>query len=143
MHIAANIADKVQALKKLSLTTLATHLGLEITHYSQERVLGELKVRDEVKQPFGIMHGGTSVAIAETLASIGGWLNIDETKFLCVGIEINANHIRSVKEGTVYGEALPLHIGRSTQVWEVKLHDNQKRLVCVSRCTLAIVPQEF
>ena len=142
MFIAENIADKVHALRKLSLTTLATHLGLEITHYSKERVLGELLVRAEVKQPFGIMHGGTSVAIAETLASIGGWLNIDETKFVAVGIEINANHIRSVKEGSVYGEALPLHIGRSTQVWEVKLHDNQKRLVCVSRCTLAIVPIE-
>ena len=96
-------------------------------------------VNENTIQPFGILHGGASVALAETLASIGGWLNADEGK-TAVGVEINANHIRSVKKGgRVTGKATPVKIGRSIQIWEIRITDERDKLVCMSRCTLAIV----
>ena len=98
-----------------------------------------MPVDQRTKQPFGLLHGGASVALAESLASIGGWLNVDDSKFAVVGIEINANHIRAVKSGHVTGTAVPLHRGAKTQVWEIRIADERGRLVCISRCTLAVV----
>lgn len=100
-----------------------------------------MPVNENTIQPFGILHGGASVALAETLVSIGAWLNIDENKKSAVGIEINANHIRAVKKGgTVIGTGRPVHIGKQTQVWEAKIRTREtNKLVCISRCTLAIV----
>jgi 1,4-dihydroxy-2-naphthoyl-CoA hydrolase len=98
-----------------------------------------MPVDDRTRQPFGLLHGGASVALAESLGSIGAALVIDPDKFLCVGQEINANHIRGVKEGFVIGTARPVHLGRRSHVWEIRIVDEQDKLVCISRLTVAII----
>lgn len=121
--------------------TLATTLGIEITELSPTRVVATMPVDDRTRQPFGILHGGASVALAETVASIAGTLNVDLNLFNVVGVEINANHIKAKRDGIVTGTATPIHVGRSTQVWQVTIVDEQGKTVCVSRCTLAVVPK--
>jgi uncharacterized protein (TIGR00369 family) len=98
-------------------------------------------VDDRTRQPFGILHGGASVALAETVASIAATLNVDLERFYVVGLEINANHIKAKRGGTVTGTATPIHVGRSTQVWHIAIVDEEGKTVCVSRCTLAVVPK--
>jgi len=121
--------------------TLATTLGIEITDLTPTRVVATMPVDDRTRQPFGILHGGASVALAETVASIAGTLNVDLNLFNVVGVEINANHIKAKREGIVTGTATPIHVGRSTQVWQVMIVDEQGKTVCISRCTLAVVPK--
>ncbi len=121
---------------------LATALGIDVVELTAERVVATMPVDDRTRQPFGILHGGASVALAETVASLAASMNVDLETSLAVGIEINANHLRSKREGVVTGTALPIHLGRSTQVWEVKIVDEQSRPICVSRCTLAVVPNK-
>ena len=121
---------------------LAKTLGIELTELTKERVVATMPVDGRTRQPFGILHGGASVALAETVASIAGTLNVDLEKNIVVGLEINANHIRAKTDGVVTGTATPIHIGRSTQVWSVTIMDEQQRTVCVSRCTLAVVPKD-
>lgn len=140
MHIAEDIKVKVQGLLTRTENTLARHLGIEFCDFSKDLVVARMPVNQHTKQPFGLLHGGASLALAETLASIGGWLNVDENKFAVVGIEINANHVRSIREGWVKGTAKPLHRGRRTQVWEIKIEsESDNKLVSISRCTLATV----
>ena len=98
-----------------------------------------MPVDHRTKQPFGFLHGGASVALAESLGSIAANFAIDQTKQYCVGLDINANHVRAVKEGYVYGISKPLHIGKSTHVWEIKITNEEKKLVCISRITMAII----
>jgi uncharacterized protein (TIGR00369 family) len=119
--------------------TLVETLGIELIETSPERVVATMPVDGRTRQPYGILHGGASVALAETVASIGAVLNAGEGR-TAVGLEINANHIRPKRSGVVRAEALPLHVGRSTSVWEIKITDEAGKLVCVSRCTLAFVP---
>jgi uncharacterized protein (TIGR00369 family) len=121
--------------------TLATTLGIEITELTPQRVVATMPVDDRTRQPFGILHGGASVALAETVASIAGTLNVDLDMYNVVGVEINANHIKAKREGKVTGTATPIHIGRSTQVWQIQIVDEQGKTVCISRCTLAVVPK--
>ena len=121
---------------------LAGTLGIRITRLTPERVEATMPVTPAVHQPFGLLHGGASVALAETIASVGGWLTVDPATHAVVGLEINANHLRSLRDGTVTGIGVPLHVGRSTQVWEVRIVDEAGRMVCISRCTLAVVPRE-
>lgn len=121
--------------------TLLTALGIEVTHASKERVIATMPVGPKVHQPFGILHGGASVALAETAASVGGMMNIDQATESAVGIEINANHLRAKRDGLLTATATPIHIGRKTQVWEVRIVDEGGKLICISRCTLAIVPR--
>jgi uncharacterized protein (TIGR00369 family) len=121
---------------------LANVLGIEIVELTKERVVATMPVDERTRQPFGILHGGASVALAETVASIAGTLNVDLDRFIVVGLEINANHVRAKREGVVTGTATPIHVGRSTQVWSVEIVDEEKRRICVSRCTLAVVPRE-
>jgi 1,4-dihydroxy-2-naphthoyl-CoA hydrolase len=123
---------------KTSKTLLDT-LGITLVETTPERVVATMPVDERTHQPFGLLHGGASVALAETVASIGAVLNAGPGR-TAVGMEINANHIRGKRSGTVTGVALPLHIGRSTSVWEIKITDEEDKLVCVSRCTLAFVP---
>jgi uncharacterized protein (TIGR00369 family) len=106
----------------------------------KRRVVARMPVGPTVHQPFGILHGGASVALAETVASMGGWLNVDQAKEHVVGLEINANHLRAKRDGMVTAVATPLHVGRKTQVWEIRITDEQDKLVCISRCTLAVIP---
>ncbi|MBX3714879.1 MAG: hotdog fold thioesterase [Burkholderiales bacterium] len=125
----------------LQQETLLATLGIEITEASRERVVATMPVGPRVHQPFGLLHGGASVALAETVASTAAWMNVDQAAEIVVGIEINANHLRAKRDGVVTATATPLHVGRRTQVWDVRIADEEGRLVCASRCTLAVVPR--
>jgi uncharacterized protein (TIGR00369 family) len=120
---------------------LAATLGIEFVEATRERVVATMRVEPRTHQPFGLLHGGASVALAETVASVGAWLHIDPAREAAVGLEINANHLRGVREGLVTATATPIHAGRTTHVWDVRIADEAGRPVCVSRCTVAIVPQ--
>lgn len=119
--------------------SMSEYIGMEFTEIGDDFIRGRIKITEKVRQPFGLLHGGASVALAESLGSIGANLLIDPAKYYCVGLDINANHIRGVREGYVNGEARPLHIGKATQVWEIKLTDDAGKLVCISRLTMAVV----
>ncbi|MER3444806.1 MAG: competence protein ComA [Meiothermus sp.] len=118
--------------------TLMSTLGIRVTEATPERVVAEMEVTPRHHQPFGFLHGGASVALAETVASIGAFLAAPEghTSF---GLEINANHLRPMRSGKVTAVAIPLHKGRTTHVWSIEIRDDHSRLICISRCTLAIV----
>ena len=120
--------------------TLGESLGIRIVELGEDFVRGTLPVDARTHQPYGLLHGGASVLLAETLGSSAGNLCVGEDS-LCVGIEINANHLLAVRAGTVEGTARALHVGRSTQVWEIRITDDGGRLACVSRLTLAVVPR--
>jgi len=140
MYIQPEIKKRVRQFLDLPDNHMGDALGIEFTSFKQREVKATMPVDENSVQPFGLLHGGASVSLAETLASVGGWLNISEEGKTAVGVEINANHLRSVKKGgRVNGIAAPIHIGRQTQVWETKIYNPNNKLVCVSRCTLAIV----
>lgn len=119
--------------------TIMETLGIEIIEFSQARVTAAMPVTPKTHQPFGVMHGGVSVVLAETVASAGSYLFIDREKQRAVGLEINANHIRSVSKGTVKAVGIPVHVGRTSLVWDVRLYDEDERLICISRCTVAVI----
>ena len=121
--------------------SLVDHIGIRITEIGEDFLRGTMPVDARTKQPFGLLHGGASVALAESLGSLAGTMCLDATKEMAVGLDINANHVRAVTDGVVTGTARPLHVGRSTQVWEIRIEDEQERLVCISRLTLAVVPR--
>ena len=121
------------------MTGLPTTLGIEIVELSGERVVATMPVDERTRQPFGILHGGASIALAETVASFGATASIDRERFLAVGQEINGNHLRPKTSGLVRATGVPVHAGRSTQVWSIEIADEEGRLVCISRCTMAIV----
>ncbi|KAA9327067.1 hotdog fold thioesterase [Hymenobacter busanensis] len=127
-------------LNAWSKNTMGAHLGIEILEVGERHLVGRMPVDHRTHQPMGLLHGGASVALAETLGSIAATLQVDRTKQACVGLEINANHLKGVRSGFVVGRAEALHIGRSTQVWEIKIRDEQTdALVCVSRITMAVI----
>jgi len=132
--------DSVEEIRQHATDGLAAALGIEILEMTPGRVVATMPVDERTRQPYGLLHGGASVALAETCASLASVMNIDQKKFRAVGLEINANHVRAKTEGTVRGTATPIHIGRSTQVWNIDIVDENEKLVCVSRCTVAIVP---
>ena len=132
----------VAAINGWSGDTLAQALGITITELGDDYVRGTMPVDARTHQPFGLLHGGASVALAETLGSIGGMLTLDPTQEVAVGLDINANHVRGVKSGVVTGTARALHIGRGTQVWEIRIEDERQKLVCIARLTLAVVPRQ-
>ena len=125
----------------LQQETLLATLGIEIVEAARERVVATMPVGPRVHQPFGLLHGGASVALAETVASTAAWMNVDQASEIVVGIEINANHLRAKRGGVVTATATPLHVGRRTQVWDVRIADEEGRAICVSRCTLAVMPR--
>lgn len=131
----------VSPFAALQQETLLSTLGIEVTEATRERVVATMPVGPRVHQPFGLLHGGASVALAETVASTAAWMNVDQAAEIVVGIEINANHLRAKRDGVVTATATPLHVGRRTQVWDVRIADEEGRLVCASRCTLAVVPR--
>jgi 1,4-dihydroxy-2-naphthoyl-CoA hydrolase len=135
-------ASIVEQIRSNATRHLAETLGIKLLELTPERVVATMPVDDRTRQPFGILHGGASVALAETIASLGAIMNVDLERFSAVGVEINANHIRAKRDGLVTGTGTPIHVGRSTQVWEVRIVDEEQRPICVSRCTLAVVPRE-
>lgn len=131
----------LEELNASSEATLVSHLGIRITAQGEDWLRGTMPVDARTRQPFGLLHGGASVALAETLGSIAGNLCLDPQVSMAVGLEISANHIRAVTEGQVNGTARALHVGRNTQVWDIRIEDEAGRLTCVSRLTLAVVPR--
>ena len=134
--------NKEQLLEKMSnlnQNTMATAIGLELTDIGNDYVCGKIPVDRRTIQPFGFLHGGASVALAETIGSLAGQMQVDPEREIVLGIEINANHIKSVKTGWVYGKASPIKIGKKIHVWEIQITDVEKKMVCVSRLTLAVL----
>lgn len=119
--------------------TMQGAIGIRITEVGDDFLRGTMPVDARTMQPFGLLHGGASVALAETLGSMAGWMCLPDDGSRCVGLEINANHLKAMRDGEVTGTARPLHLGRSTQVWEIRITDVDDALVCISRLTLAVV----
>lgn len=119
--------------------TLVGHLGIEVIELGDDFIKARMPVDRRTHQPMGLLHGGASLALAETLGSVGAYLCVDAAKFNVVGIEINANHLRAVRNGYVTGIARPIHRGRTTQLWEIRITDAADKLVCISRITLAVL----
>lgn len=118
---------------------MLAYLGIRIIELGDDYIVGILPVDNRTRQPYGILHGGASVTLAESLGSLGATLVVDPDKYYCVGIEVNANHIRSISDGQVKGVAKPLHLGKSTHVWETKITDSQDKIICISRLTMAVI----
>lgn len=123
-----------------SANTMMETLGIRITAVGDDWLTGSMPVDSRTHQPYGLLHGGASVALAETLGSTAAMLTLDPEKELAVGLDINANHVRGVRSGTVTGTAKALHIGRTTQVWEIRIENEEGALVCISRITMAVIP---
>ncbi len=129
--------DQINALAE---GNMVGHLGIAFTAIGADYLTATMPVDARTKQPFGLLHGGASVVLAETIASTASSLVVDLNAYRCVGLEINANHVKSAREGRVIGTARPVHLGRMTQVWEVRIEDETGRLICISRMTMAVVP---
>ncbi|MFN3430578.1 MAG: PaaI family thioesterase [Candidatus Sericytochromatia bacterium] len=136
------MTNGLEAMREASKGTMGDWMGIELVEVDAHRVVARMPVQPAVHQPFGLLHGGASVALAETVASIGAWMNVDQATQGAVGLEINANHLRGKRTGTITAVATPIHIGRRTQVWEARLTDEDDKLVCVARCTLAVVERD-
>lgn len=136
-------AYTLQQVQQLGKGTMVEHVGIMITELGSDFLRGTMPVDHRTVQPFGILHGGASVTLAETLGSMAAGLVIDADKKFCVGLDINANHIRAVKKGLVTGTARPLHLGSSTHVWSIEIVDEGSRLVCISRLTMAILEKKI
>jgi 1,4-dihydroxy-2-naphthoyl-CoA hydrolase len=140
MKIDKSVQKKAEQITNPQLNNMSHALGIQFLELGKDIVKATMPVNDKTVQPMRLLHGGASVALAETLMSVGAWLNIDDDEKSAVGIEINANHVRPVREGNnVIGTAEPLHRGKQIQVWETKITTEAGKLVCISRCTLAIV----
>lgn len=122
--------------------TLLETLNIQILKVDDDGVIATMPVDGRTHQPFGILHGGASVALAETAASVGSFHFIDQKNEICVGLEINANHIRSKRDGVITAHAKPVHVGKTTMVWEIKIVDEQDQLICISRCTIAVLKKQ-
>lgn len=122
--------------------TMGEHIGIRFSEVGENYLKATMPVDHRTKQLYGLLHGGASVALAETLGSVGAAMVIDPDQFICVGQEINANHIRGVRDGLVTGITLPVHIGSSSHVWEIKIYDDAQKLVCISRLTVAILKKK-
>lgn len=129
----------LERLNQFSANTLVAHLGIEVTEVGEDYIIAKMPVDHRTHQPLGLLHGGASVALAETLGSVAATCCVDMKTQYCVGLEINANHIKSVREGFVYGITKPIHIGKKTQVWEIRITNEQNELVCISRITMAVI----
>lgn len=127
------------ALADQARGTMIEHLGIEFLEVGDDYLKARMPVDARTHQPFGLLHGGASAALAETLGSAAANWCVDFSRQMCVGLDINANHVRAVRTGWVYGTARPLHLGASTQVWDIRLEDDRARLVCIARLTMAVL----
>lgn len=127
-------------LNQWNRNTLVEHLGMRVTEVGADFVRGTMPVDARTRQPFGLLHGGASVALAESLGSLAANLCVDQSTHMAVGLDINANHVRAATDGLVTGTARALHVGQSTQVWEIRIEDAHARLLCIARLTMAVVP---
>ncbi len=134
-----NKALTLEQLHPVGNKTMGEHLGMEWVEIGTDFLKMRMPVEERTKQPYGLLHGGASCALAETVGSVASALVIDPEKNICVGLEINANHVRSARSGFVTATCTPLHLGASTHVWDIKIHDEAGKLVCISRLTVAIL----
>jgi 1,4-dihydroxy-2-naphthoyl-CoA hydrolase len=136
--------NKNLQLQDLTITpnTMGEFLAMEWTAIADDHLQMRMPVNERTKQPYGLLHGGASCALAETIGSVASFLVIDTSKFICVGLEINANHVRSATGGFVTATCTALHLGKTTHVWDIKIHDDNGKLVCVSRLTVAILDKK-
>ena len=134
---------KLADLAPFAAETMAEHLGIEWTEIGDDYIKIKMPVDERTKQQYGLLHGGASCVLAETAGSVASHLVVDSSKYSCVGLEINANHIRSARKGYVYGIASPLHLGANTHVWDVKIYDELQKLICIARLTVAILNKAF
>ena len=135
-------SPSLDQLNTISKKTMVDHLGIEFTAVGEDYLEATMPVDHRTKQPMGLLHGGASVALAETMGSLAASLTIDLSKQACVGLEINANHVRGVKDGKVKGIVKPVHVGKSTQIWEIKIYNDSEQLCCISRITMAILDKK-
>lgn len=138
MRIWFTVPD-LEEMNRRAEGTLVRHIGIEYVAVGDDFLTAAMPVDERTVQPYGILHGGASVVLAETLGSAAAMHCIDPERQSCVGLDINANHIRSVRQGRVTGTASPAHLGKSTQVWEIRIADGESRLVCLSRITMAVL----
>ncbi|MEQ1585004.1 MAG: hotdog fold thioesterase [Cyclobacteriaceae bacterium] len=129
----------LDSLNKLSLNTMVSHLGIEFTSIGEDHISAKMPVDHRTQQPLGLLHGGASVTLAETLGSVAATCCVDHNTQYCVGLDINANHVKSVKSGYVFGTTKPIHIGKRTHVWEIRIVNEANELVCISRITMAVI----
>ena len=137
--------EKQKKLKRINdsiQNTMTSTIGIEITDIGDDFICGKMPVDERTTQPFGLLHGGASAALAETLGSIGGGIKVYSNNETVVGIEINANHFKSVRDGWVYGKATPIRIGKKIQVWNIEITNEDDDLICVSRLTLVVIPKK-
>src|ERR1700759_2878745 len=139
MSIWFNKSIRIEDIQPLARNTIGETLGIEFTEIGENYLKGKMPVDNRTRQPYGLLHGGASLTLAETLGSVASACIIDNERQYCVGLEINGNHVRGVRDGHVYGTAVPLHTGSSTHVWEIRIHDDHEKLVCISRLTVAIL----
>jgi 1,4-dihydroxy-2-naphthoyl-CoA hydrolase len=132
----------IEKLRPYEANTMAEHIGIEFTEIGKDYLKARMPVDHRTQQPYGLLHGGASCVLAETVGSLAAAMVVDHTKFACVGLDINANHVRSAREGWVTGIATPLHLGGSTHVWDIKIYDEINKLICISRLTVAVVPKK-
>lgn len=136
------IKPEISDINEMSHNTMLTHLGIEFTELGEDYLKATMPVDHRTHQPMGLLHGGASAALAETLGSFASHFVVDSTKYNCVGLEINANHIRPKTEGTVTGTAKAIHLGSKTHIWEIKIEDERQKLICISRLTMMILPKK-
>ena len=134
--------EKLKRINDSIQNTMTSTIGIEITDIGDDFICGKMPVDERTTQPFGLLHGGASVALAETLGSIGGGIKVYSNNEKVVGIEINANHLKSVRDGWVYGKATPIRIGKNIQVWNIEITNEDDDLICVSRLTLAVIQKK-
>ena len=134
--------EKLQRINDSIQNTMTSTIGIEITDIGDDFICGKMPVDERTVQPFGLLHGGASAALAETLGSIAGGIKVYSNNETVVGIEINANHLKSARDGWVYGKATPIRIGKKIQVWDIRITNESDELVCVSRLTLAVVKKK-
>jgi 1,4-dihydroxy-2-naphthoyl-CoA hydrolase len=142
MRIWFNKDISLQHIQSFGPQTINEHLGIEWVEIGDDSLKARMLVDHRTKQPFGLLHGGASCVMAESLGSFASYLIVDPSAFYCVGIEINANHIRSAKDGYVYGVCKPIHIGSTTHVWDIRITNEEEKLVCIGRLTVAIMKKK-
>ena len=129
-------------LNQRGINTLAGHLGIECTECGDDYLVARMKIHQNLMQPMGIMHGGASCVLAETIGSVAANFCVDQKIKVCVGLDININHLRPVHGGVLTAKTTPLHLGKTTQVWDIKIHNEQNKLVAISRLTIAVINKE-
>lgn len=132
----------LEGMNEFSKNSMVGHIGIEFTEIGEDYIKARMPVDSRTTQPFGLLHGGASVVLAETMGSIGATMLTDMNTQTCVGLEINANHIKSAKKGFVLGVARPIHVGKKTQVWETRITTEENELVCISRITIAVIDKK-